>query len=40
MSLWRPLGFRARPQYGQVAQLVEHTTENRGVDGSIPSLAT
>ncbi len=24
---------------GQVAQLVEHTTENRGVDGSIPSLA-
>ena len=25
---------------GQVAQLVEHTTENRGVGGSIPSLAT
>ena len=24
---------------GQVAQLVEHATENRGVDGSIPSLA-
>ena len=24
---------------GQVAQLVEHTTENRGVGGSIPSLA-
>ena len=25
---------------GQVAQLVEHATENRGVDGSIPPLAT
>ena len=25
---------------GQVAQLVEHTTENRGVDSSILSLAT
>jgi len=25
---------------GQVAQLVEHTTENRGVGGSIPPLAT
>ena len=25
---------------GQVAQLVEHTTENRSVGGSIPSLAT
>ena len=24
---------------GQVAQLVEHATENRSVDGSIPSLA-
>ena len=24
---------------GQVAQLVEHATENRGVGGSIPSLA-
>ena len=24
---------------GQVAQLVEHTTENRGVGGSIPPLA-
>jgi hypothetical protein len=26
--------------WGQVAQLVEHATENRGVGGSIPSLAT
>src|SRR4051812_25852489 len=25
---------------GEVAQLVEHTTENRGVAGSIPALAT
>ena len=25
---------------GQVAQLVEHSTENRGVGGSIPPLAT
>src|SRR3954468_6318439 len=28
--------IRAR---GEVAQLVEHTTENRGVAGSIPALA-
>ena len=26
--------------FGEIAQLVEHTTENRGVLGSIPSLAT
>ena len=26
-------------QKGQVAQLVEHVTENHGVGGSIPSLA-
>ena len=25
--------------HGEVAQLVEHTTENRGVVGSIPTLA-
>jgi hypothetical protein len=25
---------------GQVAQLVEHVTENHGVAGSIPALAT
>ena len=30
-----------RPLYGgQVAQLVEHSTENRSVAGSIPALAT
>ena len=28
------------PRSGEVAQLVEHTTENRSVDGSIPPLAT
>ena len=28
------------PGLGEVAQLVEHTTENRGVAGSIPALAT
>jgi hypothetical protein len=27
------------PARGEVAQLVEHTTENRGVAGSIPALA-
>src|SRR3954452_7423992 len=27
------------PGLGEVAQLVEHTTENRGVAGSIPALA-
>ena len=26
--------------FGPVAQLVEHATENRGVPGSIPGLAT
>ena len=31
---WLPL-----PPRGEVAQLVEHTTENRGVAGSIPALA-
>src|SRR5438105_11196557 len=25
--------------FGEIAQLVEHTTENRGVPGSIPGLA-
>ena len=28
------------PGFGEVAQLVEHTAENRGVAGSIPALAT
>ena len=36
-------GMRRRRRYasvgGQVAQLVEHSTENRSVGGSIPSLA-
>ena len=31
--------FPAPAIYGQVAQLVEHVTENHGVGGSIPSLA-
>jgi hypothetical protein len=36
-----PRGFLIyQGQTGQVAQLVEHTTENRGVDSSILSLAT
>ena len=29
-----------RPRYAQVAQLVEHCTENAGVGGSIPPLGT
>ena len=28
------------PHYGQVAQMVEHTVEARGVGGSIPPLST
>jgi hypothetical protein len=32
--------FRRNTYRGQVAQLVEHLTENQGVGGSIPSLAT
>jgi hypothetical protein len=28
------------PGYAQVAQLVEHATENRSVGGSIPPLGT
>jgi hypothetical protein len=35
-SRYRQLALRAA---GEVAQLVEHTTENRGVAGSIPALA-
>ena len=30
----------ARNQYAQVAQSVEHCTENAGVGGSIPPLGT
>src|SRR5262249_553282 len=33
-------GYALALRRGQVAQLVEHATENRGVDGSIPLLAT
>src|SRR4030088_1189671 len=29
----------ASPGHGEIAQLVEHTTENRGVPGSSPGLA-
>lgn len=38
----RPLAFPQRDllaRLGEVAQLVEHTTENRGVAGSNPALA-
>src|SRR5881394_3285728 len=31
---------RSPKQWAQVAQLVEHVTENHGVGGSIPSLGT
>jgi hypothetical protein len=34
---WQALASRGQ---GEIAQLVEHTTENRGVPGSIPGLAT
>ena len=33
-------GFRAKAGHAQVAQLVEHVTENHGVGGSIPPLGT
>jgi hypothetical protein len=33
------LKLRSAGCFGEVAQLVEHTTENRGVAGSIPALA-
>src|SRR5262249_62351332 len=36
----RRRGYAPPLRRGQVAQLVEHATENRGVDGSIPPLAT
>src|SRR4051794_12322975 len=32
-------GSLAFPRAGEIAQLVEHTTENRGVPGSSPGLA-
>jgi hypothetical protein len=33
------VGLEERGSTGQVAQLVEHVTENHGVGGSTPSLA-
>jgi hypothetical protein len=36
----RPVGFLGASRYAQVAQLVEHATENRSVGGSIPPLGT
>ncbi len=33
-------GFTALQQGAQIAQLVEHATENRNVAGSIPALGT
>jgi hypothetical protein len=37
---FQPWAARARDARGQVAQLVEHVTENHGVTGSIPVLPT
>ncbi len=39
LSLLARQALASRGQ-GEIAQLVEHTTENRGVPGSIPGLAT
>ena len=39
LSLLARQALASRRQ-GEIAQLVEHTTENRGVPGSIPGLAT
>src|SRR5712692_10310508 len=42
-SLYKPRAFHRPPSGGrgaQVAQLVEHCTENAGVGGSIPPLGT
>lgn len=36
----RVRGGQSLLSYAQVAQLVEHVTENHGVGGSIPSLGT
>src|SRR5262249_19780342 len=36
----RSVPLRAFPRHAQVAQLVEHATENRSVGGSIPPLGT
>jgi hypothetical protein len=34
------MGFGPSLEHAQVAQLVEHATENRSVGGSIPPLGT
>jgi hypothetical protein len=36
---WRPRAVDILRRRGEIAQLVEHTTENRGVPGSSPGLA-
>ena len=38
--LYATLPLAATPRAAQVAQLVEHVTENHGVGGSIPPLGT
>jgi hypothetical protein len=35
-----PVLILSKPAWAQVAQLVEHCTENAGVGGSIPPLGT
>jgi hypothetical protein len=40
LPIRRPLSARSSATDAQVAQLVEHATENRSVGGSIPPLGT
>jgi hypothetical protein len=40
LAAWGPVRAAHVFRRGEVAQLVEHTTENRSVDSSILSLAT
>jgi hypothetical protein len=39
-SLWVAFGWQRQAPCAEVAQLVEHATENRGVAGSSPALGT
>ncbi len=39
-ATWPSPGHASLTPHGEIAQLVEHTTENRGVPGSSPGLAT
>jgi MFS family permease len=39
-ATWPSPGHASLRPHGEIAQLVEHTTENRGVPGSSPGLAT